>query len=468
MAGTGLAVSRPARGRLLVVAGAVSVAAVLAAACGSGNGAERPEALAEPNTPGSESSGSAPASGDAPEPGDSSVADAERESDGGGSLPAAEGVDDAAAEAAAASGVDPGDSAAAAGGGSDDAVPVDGTDESRDNSAAEDAAPPVEPQVPTAPLTGLLTSDFSLADRRAVAVKVGNTSRQSRPQVGLAAADVVYEVLIEGGKTRFVAVYHSNIPDLIGPVRSARSTDIDLVADLGTPYLVSSGANPGVFRELRRAHNAQKLVDIGAARNDTSYTRVSDRPAPYNFFFEYPRPDDDTPASVQPLFEFGSNPPDTEDAAGVTVVFHQSSGSVVSHIWDAGLGGWVRLHGDALHTATGAFGPSEVAPANVVVISARYRKSSADARSPQAESFGSGDALVLTAGNVYRGRWERTEDRPGFRFTDASGSPVRLSPGSTWVLVANTSGRFPVARATVLTRAQGTEMLAAARAAAEG
>ena len=453
---------------------------MMAAACSSGNGTEPQEALAVADAAGSASAGSgsassgsagsAPASGDAPEPGDSSTADAERESDGGGALPAAEGVDDAAAEAAAANGVDPGDSAAAAGGGSDDAVPADGTDESRGDNAAEDAAPPVEPepQGPTAPLTGLLTSDFSLAERRAVAVKVGNTSRHSRPQVGLAAADVVYEVLIEGGKTRFVAVYHSNIPDLIGPVRSARSTDIDLVADLGTPYLVSSGANPGVFRELRRAHNAQKLVDIGAARNDTSYTRVSDRPAPYNFFFEYPRLDDDTPASVQPLFEFGSNPPDTEDAAGVTVVYHQSSGTIVSHIWDAGLGGWVRLHGDALHTVTSAFGPSEVAPANVVVISARYSASSADWASPQAESFGSGDALVLTAGNVYRGRWERTEDRPGFRLTDASGSPVRLSPGSTWVLVANTSGRFPVARATVLTGAQGTELLAAARAAAEG
>ena len=463
MAGTGPAVSRPAHGRLLVVAGAVSVAALLAAACGSGNGAEPREALAEPNTAGSEPAG------DTREPGDSSVADTVGETDEGESLPAAEDNDDATAEVGEVGVADPGDSAAAAGAGSDAVVPADATDESRVDSAPQDTAPPVEPepQVPTAPLTGLLTSDFSLAERRAVAVKVGNTSRKSRPQVGLAAADVVYEVLIEGGKTRFVAVYHSNIPDLIGPVRSARSTDIDLVADLGTPYLVSSGANPGVLRELRRAHNAQKLVDVGAARNDTSYTRVSDRPAPFNFFFEYRRPDDDTPASVQPLFEFGSNPPDTEDAAGVTVVYHQSSGSVVSHIWDAGLGGWVRLHGDALHTAAGAFGPSEVAPANVVVIFARYGTSSADARSPRAESFGSGDALVLTAGNVYGGRWERTEDRPGFRFTDASGSPVRLSPGSTWVLVANTSGRFPVARTTVLTRAQGTEMLAAARAAAE-
>ena len=101
-----------------------------------------------------------------------------------------------------------------------------------------------------APLTGKLTSDPNLAERRALAVKVGNGGRRDRPQAGLAAADIVYENLIEGGEGRFLAVFHSETPSRIGPVRSVRTSDFDLLADLSRPYLASSGANVTVLSEL--------------------------------------------------------------------------------------------------------------------------------------------------------------------------------------------------------------------------
>ena len=116
-----------------------------------------------------------------------------------------------------------------------------------------------------------------------------------------------------------------------------------------------------------------------------------------------------------------------------------------------------------MHTTETDFGIAEIAPANVAVVWMPYGKSAADRRSPQALSYGSGEALVLIAGSVHEAVWERTEGQVGFRFSDAAGNPLSLSPGPTWLLLANTSGRWPVAEATVLTASDGARLLAEAR-----
>ncbi len=340
-----------------------------------------------------------------------------------------------------------------------------------------DASEPEAPDGgPKAPLTGELTTDSALAQRRALAVKVGNGDRRARPQAGLAAADLVYEILIEGGKTRFLAVFHSEIPGRVGPVRSVRSGDFDLLADLSTPYLVSSGANTTVLAEMRQAVRAGTLVDIGGLRNFVPYTRDPARRSPFNLYFHYENlldgdadalPPGPLAAPVAPLFDYGStNPEGLADATGVTVTFHRSSGNVVSHIWDAAVGGWVRIQGGALMTTETDFGLTEVAPVNVAVVWMPHGASVAEAESPQALSYGTGDALVLTAGTVHNAVWERTEDRAGFRFSDAAGNPLSLSPGSTWLLLANSSRRYPVAEAAIVTASDGARLLADARAVA--
>ena len=330
---------------------------------------------------------------------------------------------------------------------------------------------------PVAPLTGLITTDLSLDQRRPLAVKIGNGDLKDRPQAGLAAADIVYEVLVEAGFTRFIAVFHSEIPSRVGPVRSARSSDFDILADLGTPYLATSGANSTVLREMRRAARDGTLIDVGAMRIGAPYRRDRSRPAPHNLYFHHENlgggdPDalpgglpDAPPAQ---LFEYGSsNPPGLPDAAGVTVAYTTLYGGEVSHVWDPFLGGWVRIQDGTLHMAETDFGVAEIAPANVVVVLMPYGRSAADRRSPQALSYGSGDALVLTAGSVHEASWERSEDRVGFRFRDAAGNPVTLSSGSTWLLLGNTTGRWPLAEVAVLTSSDATQHLADARAARE-
>ena len=153
------------------------------------------------------------------------------------------------------------------------------------------------PAGPVAPLTGERVADLSLGERRALAVKVDNNGK-ARPQVGLTAADIVYELLIEGGSTRLLAVFHSEVPDRIGPVRSARSSDIGAIWDLSGPYLASSGANSIVLGELRRAHDAGTLVDVGGLRTSEPYERDPDRRGAVQPVLRIPETRDNRPGSA--------------------------------------------------------------------------------------------------------------------------------------------------------------------------
>jgi len=133
------------------------------------------------------------------------------------------------------------------------------------------------------PLTGApISSDREEAP--ALVIKIGNNDGKSRPQTGLLEADVIYEELVEGLKTRFFAVFHSQVPELIGPVRSGRSSDVHLFAGLSKPMFGYSGGNAIVLRELRQARDAGLMVDVGALRLESAYIRSEDRDAPDNLY----------------------------------------------------------------------------------------------------------------------------------------------------------------------------------------
>jgi hypothetical protein len=505
--------------RLVHLVAVLAAAATLAAACsGSPQGTE-PTATAASTTSGQSPDDSAAAAGDQQSSdgaagsgggeAEGSARDGEAEDDATGGDPedaaaavsggasASDGASEQAADGASEQASD-GASEQAAEGASEQAAEGAASEQVADEDAVSEAEgdgaetqggepevavptddPELEPFVtgPLAPLTGSLTTDLSLAQRRALAVKIGNGGPKDRPQAGLAAADIVYEVLVEAGFTRFIAVLHSEIPSRVGPVRSARSSDFDILEDLATPYLATSGANSTVRREMSEAARSGTLIDIGASRMSAPYRRDRSRPAPHNLYFHYENlgggdPDSlpggipDTPPEA--LFEYGSsNSPPLDDAAGVTMAYTELHGGEASHVWDHILGGWVRIQDGILHTTETDFGVAEIAPANVVVLWMSYGRSAADRRSPQAISYGSGQALVLTAGSVHEAVWERTEDRVGYRFTDAAGNSLTLSTGSTWLLLANTSTRWPLAEVTVLTASESAQLLADARAASE-
>ena len=333
---------------------------------------------------------------------------------------------------------------------------------------------PDVPVVVVAPLTGERLDGDVPAQPRALVVKIGNNDDRARPQAGLVEADIVFEEQIEGLKTRFAAVFHTEVPDRIGPVRSGRSSDLELVAGLGQPYLAYSGGNPTVLGQFRAGVESGLFIDIGILENEDPYTRDETRDAPDNLYFDFREATlvaGDSPPSILLDHEspIGSAVDDLGD--GIVVRYPTSFGRESIHVWDPVAQGWVRIQDGTVHTAEADRRESEIAPANVVVLEIVYIESPADAESPQAVTFGAGAAWILVDGKVFVGRWERSLEEPAFRLVDGVGQPIGLSPGPTWILLANDgagSPKFGAAEIEVLVGETAAEMLANARELASG
>ena len=360
--------------------------------------------------------------------------------------------------------------AACSGGDGDDEV---GPESTTTTSSTTTTTPPddvrdfVGPTI--APLTGEVLEEGIVAAPRALVVKIGNNDDRARPQAGLVEADLVYEELIEGLKTRFAAAFHTEIPDRIGPVRSGRSSDLELMADLGQPYLAYSGGNPTVLGQFRAGVADGLFVDIGILDFEAPYTRDETRDAPDNLYFDFTEITSVIGEAPPPaLFDYSSELwPDSDDIGdGIVVRYPTSFGRESVHIWDPALAGWVRIQDGTLHTAETDGRLVELVPTNVVVLQMAYIDSPADAESPQAVTFGSGEAWILVDGRIFKGRWERTPGQPGIRLLNELGNSIGLRPGPTWVLLANDdsgSARFSPAEIEVLDAETAAAMLAAAR-----
>lgn len=318
---------------------------------------------------------------------------------------------------------------------------------------------------PLSPFTGLPPDLPASAQIPAIVVKVGNNNENSRPQMGLAQADIVYEQLVESLKTRFFAVFQSHIPDEVGPVRSARTSDVDLLAGLGRPALVFSGANRGTLAALRIAANERRFNDAGAVRLAEPYYRLPARQAPYNLWVKMAVVQDLGGGVPQAVLNYGELADNAGvEIGGVEVDYAASFGRQVSHLWDSAQQGWVRVQDGTLHTTLHGDQLVEVAPKNVVVLQVVYAASPADRISPEAQTFGSGIAQVFTRGRLLEGTWSRSEQSPQWDLRDSSGEVILLQPGTTWLILAAAEGsRFRKADITTLDRTAAGALLATAR-----
>jgi len=279
-----------------------------------------------------------------------------------------------------------------------------------------------------APLTGRLA--IGPLERPALAVKIDNVSA-ARPQIGLGNADLVYEEQVEGGLSRYIAVFHSTVSDPVGPIRSARTSDLHILANLNGPLFAFSGGNPRVLADVA----ASTLNNVSAQKAGGAYFRSSARRAPHNLYSRTSSLWAAAPAGASappPLFEYrrpGSPlAPTAVPAAGVDVSYGNAQGSFV---WNGS--GWHRYTaGKAQHDATSG---AALAPENVVVQFTNYRPSTADARSPEAIVSGSGPAWFFMEGHVIAGTWSRATDSAPTVYTDLLGEPVLLTPGRTWVML---------------------------------
>ncbi|HET8930595.1 MAG TPA: DUF3048 domain-containing protein [Acidimicrobiales bacterium] len=297
-----------------------------------------------------------------------------------------------------------------------------------------------------APLTGAPTTDLAAAGRPALVVKIDNADPPARPQLGLNQADVVYEERVEGSVTRFAAVFQSTQSDPVGPIRSARLTDIPIISALTRPLFAWSGANPGVTRAVRAA----PVVDIGPDVAGDAYERrgVGGKVAPHNFYSSTAKLWAHAPADAQPpapIFQFRM----AGDGRGagarkireVHVDFGVTRGAPVDWRWDANRNGFARWQRGTPHVDERG---TQVAPRNVIVQFVEYRRNGdVDVGgSPVyvAEQIGSGACWVLTDSHLIEGTWTKTSNEAITTFTDTKGNPIKLNPGRTWVELSAPGG----------------------------
>ena len=274
-------------------------------------------------------------------------------------------------------------------------------------------------QPPTDPLTG-----GELSGHEVIAAKVENIAA-ARPQVGLSQADITFVQEVEGAQTRLVAVYHSRFPKRLGPIRSARSTDVQLLPLFGRPGLVYSGANASVQSKI----NNSSIVPIARS------TRDRRRVAPHNVFVDLANIAMSTklPKASSIGWTFSNEAPRAATAKTIKVrvghdifAFGFTSGRYV-----------VRWNGSRY-----ADGDSRAITKadNVVIMKVRnHPDGNRDVRgapSVQSDTVGKGVVTIYRDGKKIDGRWRRAKASGPLHFTDRSGTPIALKPGQTWVVLA--------------------------------
>ncbi len=298
---------------------------------------------------------------------------------------------------------------------------------------------------PTYPLTGLSVDDQARAERPALVVKIDNTAKARGRQAGLSAADLVYVELVEGGNTRLAAVYHSTDADPVGPVRSARTSDVAITGSLNYPLFAFSGAAGDVLDIIREAN----VVDVGFDVQPGAYqVRGSGVLRFYiatSTFFGF------VPEGAGPPAPHFTYRPDgvevraagAEDAGGVRLSYGGIANTQVSY--EATEAGWARSQdGSPFVEESG----TRIEPANVVVQFVDYTNSGfvdvTGSPSPEANLVGEGEAWVLTGNQLVRGRWSRPDLATPTSYTDSAGAPIALTPGRTWVELAPPGSAAPL------------------------
>jgi len=289
------------------------------------------------------------------------------------------------------------------------------------------------------PLTGLDAPDEASISQRVISIKIEN-SPTARPQTNLQAADVVYESVTEGGITRFNALYQSQSPDSVGPVRSARLSDLYIVPQYDALF-VFSGASTSVNARINATSIDNLSEDAGVTY---PFYRGTDRPRPHNLYV--------VPSKVREEAE-KRGMETTQDVKGLTfdqraiesstavteVTIPFSTANKVVWTYDAESRTYLRVNNGAKHMdkATG----EQISARNVVVMWAKHNVASHDVVGSTTYEIvlsGSGRASVFHDGQRFDGTWEAgTDSPPVFKADD--GTQIKLAPGNTWFQVVQPS-----------------------------
>jgi hypothetical protein len=265
-----------------------------------------------------------------------------------------------------------------------------------------------------------------------VVVKIDNVN-PARPQWGLSAADMVFVEEVEAGLTRIAAVYNSSMPNKVGPVRSARISDLEIMEQFGTPAFAYSGAQQKFLPLIDQAN----LINASHGLNGKLYTRQTDKNAPHNLTV-------DLGALVSSLTgmsgakDMGWTFSDVPATGGTTTNSFSAKwpASRVGAQWDGTNNAWVIALDN--EPASDAVTNQPMFAKNIIV---QYVEQLADSgfqdksgnKTPLIQSVGSGEAILMRDGQRFEATWSRPMATSPTTYTVGATNYV-FAPGQTWVL----------------------------------
>lgn len=294
-------------------------------------------------------------------------------------------------------------------------------------SFAEISISPTESK-PTSPLTG---APGEIAP--VLVVKIDDT-RNAHPQVGLRDAEVVYIEQVEGGLTRLAAVFASTIPSIIGPVRSARISDLELLSQYGKVGFAYSGAQRKLLPEIAAAN----LYDVGANKyGATFYKNDPSRNPPYAMMLNAPEMIEEAKTRSsnfelsKPMgWKFGEMSALAKKISSVDISWPAARYGAT---WSLEEKRWLLTHGGSPNLDSEGFhlGPTNVL-IQIVSITDSIYKDKVGGVTPFTATVGSGKCYLLRDASYLPCRWNRPTPESGTTFTDEAGAEVYFAPGQIW------------------------------------
>ncbi len=279
------------------------------------------------------------------------------------------------------------------------------------------------------PLTGVQVTDEAATKQAVTAIMIEN-SPSARPQSGIKEAGIVYEAIAEGGITRFLALYQTEKPQLIGPVRSVRLYYVDWLA----PYQASVAHIGGSKFALDEVRNGS-YRDIDQFFNSPYYWRATDRYAPHNVYTSFEKLDALNSMKGYNTSTFTSftrtdgKPSTTPNATSVDLNF--SSAWYDTHYdYDARTNTYQRGVGGEAHMDREK---GQVAPSVVIAMKVDMTMVMEDGWREQITTSGTGSAVVFQNGTVIEATWRKNDRQSPLELIDANGAAISLNRGQTWI-----------------------------------
>ena len=274
-------------------------------------------------------------------------------------------------------------------------------------------------------------------------VKIDDTT-QAHPQIGLEDADIVFIEQVEGGLTRLAAVFSSVIPQRIGPVRSARISDIEIMSQFGRVAFAYSGAQ----RKLLPVIASANLQDLGAQRQSpTIFTTDPNRIQPYamvlraDLLMQKVKDDGyqiDSAKSVG--FKFG--PLQEGGTETIKAVMHWPAATYLA-TWSVEENRWMLSHNNSVNLADSGvvLGPTTLVIQMVSITPSEY-KDKVGGVTPFSQTVGTGKAYVLRDGQRFVTTWSRASAEDGTTFSFADGTVMNFDPGQIWIALTDKEPDF--------------------------